>query len=67
MRNAMSAEIDKVFAQMKTSGALNDYQFFISATPDQQVLGEASIDLTLVPAFELIKINVNVSLAKEIQ
>lgn len=66
MRNAMSAEIDKVFAQMKVSGALNDYQFFISSTPDQQVLGEADVDLTLVPAFELTKISVNVSLAKEI-
>ena len=66
MRNAMAAEIDRVFAQMKTAGALNDYQFFISATPDQQVLGEASVELTLVPAFELTKITVNVSLAKEI-
>jgi hypothetical protein len=66
MRNAMSAEIDKVFAQMKQAGALNDYQFFVSSTPDQQVLGEANIDLILVPAFELLTINVTVSLAKEL-
>jgi hypothetical protein len=66
MRNAMSAEIDKVFAQMKQTGALNDYQFFVSSSPDQQVLGEASIDLILVPAFELLTINVTVSLAKEV-
>jgi len=65
-RNAMSAEIDKYLAKMRTAGALNDYQFFISATPDQQVLGEALIELALVPAFELIKITVNVSLKKEI-
>lgn len=66
MRNAMSAEIDKVFAQMKQAGALNDYQFFVSASADQQVLGEASVDLILVPAFELLTINVSVSLAKEL-
>jgi hypothetical protein len=66
MRNAMSAEIDKVFAQMKQAGALNDYQFFVSATPDQQVLGEAVVDMTLVPAFELLSITVQVSLAKEL-
>jgi hypothetical protein len=58
MRNAMSAEIDKVFAQMKQAGALNDYQFFVSASADQQVLGEANVDLILVPAFELLTINV---------
>lgn len=66
MRNAMSAEIDKIFAEMKQTGALNDYQFFVASTPDQQVLGEATIDLTLVPAFELLTISVTVSLAKEL-
>lgn len=65
-RNAMAAEIDKLLSKMKTATALNDYQFFVSATPDQQVLGEATIELTLVPAFELINISLNVSLRKEI-
>ena len=64
-RNAMAAEIDKALRQMKASRAITGYKFFISATPDQQVLGEAQVDLTIVPAFELIKITVNVSLTKE--
>jgi hypothetical protein len=66
MRNAMAAEIDKIFVAMKQAGAMNDYQFFITASPDDQVLGQCFVELTLVPAFELIKINVSVSLAKEI-
>jgi hypothetical protein len=64
-RNAMAAEIDKALRQMKASRAITGYKFFITATPDQQVLGEAQVDLTIVPAFELIKITVNVSLTKE--
>ena len=61
----MAAEIDKALRQMKASRAITGYKFFITATPDQQVLGEAQVDLTIVPAFELIKITVNVSLTKE--
>lgn len=64
-RNAMSAEIDKALRAMKAARAVNGYRFFITATPDQQVLGEATVDLTLIPAFELKQINVNVSLTKE--
>jgi hypothetical protein len=66
-RNAMSAEIDAMLQRMKVASALNDYQFSVSATPDQQVLGEVEIDLSLVPAFEITRINLTVSLAKEIQ
>jgi hypothetical protein len=64
-RNAMSAEIDKALRAMKASRAITGYRFFITATPDQQVLGEATVDLTLTPAFELLQINVNVSLTKQ--
>jgi len=64
-RNAMQAEIDKSLRQLKLARALVAYRFIISASPDQQVLGEAQIDMTLVPAFELTNISVNISLAKE--
>ena len=36
----------------------------MSSTPDQQVLGEVTIDLSMVPAFELVTINTTISLAK---
>ena len=63
-RNAMAAEIDKVLFRLQKAGALNAFEFFISSTPDQQVLGTVDIDVTLVPAFEITKIHVSVSLAK---
>ena len=64
--NALDAEIDQVLLSMKGSGALNAYTFSLSSTPDQRVLGELDINLTLVPAFEITTINLTVSLAKEI-
>ena len=64
--NALDAEIDQVLLSMKGSGALNAYTFSISSTPDQRVLGELDVNLTLVPAFEITTINLTVSLAKEI-
>lgn len=64
--NALDAEIDQVLLNMKGSGALKAYSFSISSTPDQRVLGELDINLTLVPAFEITQINLTVSLAKEL-
>lgn len=64
--NALDAEIDQLLISMKGSGALNAYSFSISSTPDQRVLGELDINLTLVPAFEITTINLVVSLSKEI-
>jgi len=64
--NALDAEIDQLLLSVKTSGGLNAYAFSISSTPDQRVLGELDINLTLVPAFEITTINLVVSLAKEL-
>lgn len=64
--NALDAEIDQVLLSMKGSGALNGYNFSISSTPDQRVLGELDVNLTLVPAFEITTINLVVSLSKEL-
>jgi hypothetical protein len=65
-RNALGNEIDKFLKQMRVAGAINGFKFFISATPDQQVLGEATIDLTIVPPFEILNITTNINLAKSI-
>jgi hypothetical protein len=64
--NALDAEIDQVLLSMKGQGALNSYDFSISSTPDQRVLGQLDINLTLVPAFEIQEINLVVSLSKEL-
>lgn len=63
--NAMNDEIDQVLLSMKGS-ALNSYDFVITATPEQRVLGEVDINLTLVPAFEIVTINLTVSLASSL-
>lgn len=64
--NALDAEIDQLLLSMKGQGALNSYDFSISSTPDQRVLGQLDINLTLVPAFEIQEINLVVSLSKEL-
>jgi hypothetical protein len=63
--NALNNEVDQVLLSMKGS-ALNAYDFVISSTPAQRVLGELDIDLTLVPAFEITTINLTVSLASSL-
>lgn len=65
-RNALESEISQVLLSMKSQGALNSYDFSISSTPDQAVLGIIDINLTLVPAFEIRTINLTVSLSKEL-
>lgn len=65
-RNALSNEIDKFLKNMRVVNAINGYRFELTATPDQQVLGESTIDLTVVPPFEIIKIQTNISLAKSV-
>ena len=62
--NALDAEIDQILLSLKGSGALRSYNYSISSTPDQRVLGELDINLTLVPAFEITTINLVVSLDK---
>lgn len=64
--NALNAEIDQVLLSMKSAQALNGYDFVVSSTPEQRVLGQADVSLTLVPAFEITKINLTVSLADSI-
>lgn len=64
--NALNAEIDQVLLSMKSAGALNGYDFVVSSTPEQRVLGQADVNVTLVPAFEITKINLTVSLADSI-
>ena len=61
---ALESAIDTNLQRALKRGAIKSYDFAISSTPDQQVLGEVTIDLSMVPAFELITINTTISLAK---
>lgn len=64
--NSLDAEIDQLLQTLRSQGALNAYDYSISSTPEQRVLGQLDINLTLVPAFEIVEINVVISLADEI-
>ena len=61
---ALESAIDTNMQRALRRGAIRSYDFAISSTPDQQVLGEVTINLSMVPAFELVTINTTISLAK---
>ena len=62
---AFESAVRQSLTGMKTAGALRRFDFGILADVDAQILGEISVDLTLVPAVELLTINTQISLAKE--
>lgn len=63
--NAMREAVEIHLKNMKLAGALQDYRFTVVSSPDQQVIGVATVDLSIVPAFELTRVNVSVKLQKK--
>lgn len=61
-RNALSALISKRLSKLVEAGEIQSYEFEVSSTIQQQLLGEASIALTIIPAMELRKITTVVAL-----
>ena len=62
-RNALGAAIDSALKGMQEAGALQRYNFNIFSSASDQVLGKATVELVLVPAFELTEITCIVSLS----
>jgi hypothetical protein len=62
---AFDAAVRQSLNGLKAAGALRRFDLALLADVDAQVLGELSVDLTLVPAVELLTINTQISLAKE--
>jgi hypothetical protein len=62
--NAMEAAIESGLRAFMKEGALRRFNFRVEATPDMMVLGEAAVILTIVPAFELTNVTVQIALAK---
>lgn len=52
-RNALASALDKRLGKMVESKALLDYEFQVIATPEMELIGEASIELTLRAPNEL--------------
>lgn len=63
-RAAMEQEVRSELDKFVERGALNTFDISISQTPDQNVLGEIDINLSLVPATELVQVNLTVNLDK---
>ncbi|MGF0347587.1 hypothetical protein ACQR3P_28515 [Rhodococcus sp. IEGM1300] len=61
-RNAMATAIQAGLDQEKELGYVNDFKFDIYASQRDQVLGNGYIDLDIVPAFEMRRINKRVAL-----
>jgi len=64
-RNAMANAIENALKNMQERGALRRFNFNVYASPTDQVLGKATVELILVPAFELQQIIVIVALSSE--
>jgi len=62
-RNALGAAIDSALKSLQSAGALQRYRFNIFSSPSDRVLGKATVELVLVPAFELTEITCIISLA----
>lgn len=61
-RNALSAAISKALDQLKAAGVISGSEFNIVATPQDILLGQLKIELTLMPPQELRRITTIVSL-----
>lgn len=62
-RSAMDNALDHALERMQQRGALNGFRFSIITTPTMKVLNQAVIDLTIVPAFELLDVRVRIGLS----
>jgi hypothetical protein len=64
-RNAMATAIENALKSMQERGALRRFNFNVYASPTDQILGKANVELILVPAFELQQVTVIVALTSE--
>lgn len=62
-RAAMQTAIDELGAKMIEEGKIQRFSALVSATAQQQVLGEATLEVVLVPAFELRRIHLVIALS----
>lgn len=61
--SALDTAVDGALKSLVRQGVLVRYDSQVTATPQQRVLGQATAELVLVPAFELRQLTVVISLA----
>lgn len=62
---ALETAIEQALAKLVKSNFLQRFEHTVVSTPSMQVQGRATVELKLIPAFELRQITVQVSLAAE--
>lgn len=60
---ALDTAIDRVLSQLVKRGVIQRYEHEVTVTPSQRILGQATVTLKVVPAFELRRIGVTIALA----
>ncbi len=60
---ALDTAIDAALKALVVAGVISRYEELVTSTAQQRVLGQATVELKLVPAFELRQITVVVALA----
>ncbi len=60
---ALEGAIDRKLGQLVKEGTLVRFDMKLTSSPQQRVLGQAFVELKLVPAFELRQVTVTVALA----
>jgi len=60
---ALDTKLDRTLQNLVRLGVLQRYEYRLIVTPQMKVLGQAAVELRLVPAFELRRITVTVGLA----
>lgn len=62
---ALETSINQALVKLQKLGYLQRFDVVVTSTPSQQVLGQATVELLLVPAFELRQITVYVGLSAQ--
>lgn len=62
---ALETSIQQVLAKLQKNGYITRYNMALSSTPSERVQGKATVELILVPAFELRQISVTIALAAQ--
>ena len=63
MTAALDTAIDRALSTLVKTNVISRYEFQTTITPQMRVLGQATVELKLIPAFELRQITVVVALA----
>jgi len=62
-RSAIENAIDEGLGRLQKRGALEGFAFSLVSTPTMRVLGQIIVDLTIVPAFEIQEIRIQIGLS----